>query len=105
MFFSDSRIGDLSYYVSTFQGILSGESKMNLYQWINMAIGCGEEEIEKFAKGLTEDYQTIKNSINSKWNNGVLEGSVCKIKTAKRIMGGRAGIPLLELKVSSNLDT
>lgn len=105
MFFSDSRIGDLSYYVSTFQGILSGESKMNLYQWINMAIGCGEEEIEKFAKGMTEDYQAIKNSINSKWNNGVLEGSVCKIKTAKRIMGGRAGIPLLELKVSSNLDT
>ena len=105
MFFSDSRIGDLSYYVSTFQGILSGESKMNLYQWINMAIGCGEEEIEKFAKGLTKDYQAIKNSINSKWNNGVLEGSVCKIKTAKRIMGGRAGIPLLELKVSSNLDT
>ena len=105
MFFSDSRIGDLSYYVSTFQGILSGESKMNLYQWINMAIGCGEEKIEKFAKGLTEDYQAIKNSINSKWNNGVLEGSVCKIKNAKRIMGGRAGIPLLELKVSSNLDT
>lgn len=105
MFLSDSRIADLSYYVSTFQGILSGESKMNLYQWINMAIGCGEEEIEKFAKGLTKDYQAIKNSINSKWNNGVLEGSVCKIKTAKRIMGGRAGISLLELKVSSNIDT
>ena len=105
MFFSDNKIGDLAYYVSTFQGILSGESKMNLYQWINMAIGCGEEEVEKFAKGLTKDYQAIKNSINSKWNNGVLEGSVCKIKTAKRIMGGRASIPLLELKVSSNLDT
>lgn len=105
MFFSDSSIGDLAYYVSTFQGILSGESKMNLYQWINVAIGCGEEKIEKFAKGLTEDYQAIKNSINSEWNNGVLEGSVCKIKNAKRIMGGRAGIHLLELKVSSNLDT
>ena len=105
MFFSDSRIGDLSYYVSTFQGILSGESKMNLYQWINMAIGCGEEEIEKFAKGLTKDYQAIKNSIDRKWTNGVLEGSVCKIKTVKRIMGGRASIPLLELKVSSNLNT
>lgn len=105
MFFSDNRIANLSYYVSTFQGILSGESKMNLYQWINMAIGCGEEEIEKFAKGLTKEYQAIKNSINSRWNNGVLEGSVCKIKTAKRIMGGRASIPLLELKVSSNLYT
>lgn len=105
MFLSDSRVGNLSYYMSTFQGIMSGESKMNLYQWINMAIGCGEEEIEKFAKGLTKDYQAIKNSIDSKWNNGVLEGSVCKIKTVKRIMGGRASIPLLELKVSSNLNT
>lgn len=44
MFFSDSRVGNLSYYMSTFQGILSGESKMSLYQWINMAIGCGEEK-------------------------------------------------------------
>ncbi len=39
----------VTYHITclTFQGILSGESKMNLYQWINMAIGCGEEEIEK----------------------------------------------------------
>ena len=29
--------------------------------------------IEKFAMGLLDDYQAIKNSITSKWNNGIRE--------------------------------
>ena len=99
IFMRQSGIYNLKYTISTFQGILSGENKMGLYQWINMAVGCGVDGVEKFARGLLDDYQAIKNSITSKWNNGILEGFVCKIKTAKRIMGGRASIPLLERKV------
>lgn len=105
LFLQDLHITDLAYYITTFQGILSGEVKMNLYKWINMVIGCGNEKMEKFAKGLIKDYSAINNSIASKLNNGILEGSVNKIKTAKRIMGGRASISLLQIKVSSNLDT
>ena len=99
IFMQQSGMYNLKYTISTFQGILSGENKMGLYQWINMAVGCGVDGVEKFARGLLDDYQAIKNSITSKWNNGILEGFVCKIKTAKRIMGGRASIPLLERKV------
>ena len=105
LFLQDLHVTDLAYYITTFQGILSGEVKMNLYKWINMVIGCGNEKMEKFAKGLIKDYSAINNSIASKLNNGILEGSVNKIKTAKRIMGGRASISLLQIKVSSNLDT
>lgn len=57
----------------------------------------------KVCHGFVDDYQAIKNSITSKWNNGVLEGTVCKIKTAKRIMAGRASITLLEKKVALKL--
>ena len=103
IFMQQKNMYDLKYFVSTFQGILSGENKMGLYKWINMAIGCGEDGIEKFAMGLLDDYQAIKNSITSKWNNGILEGTVCKIKTAKRIMAGRASITLLEKKVALKL--
>lgn len=103
IFMQQKNMYDLKYFVSTFQGILSGENKMGLYKWINMAIGYGVDGIEKFAMGLLDDYQAIKNSITSKWNNGVLEGTVCKIKTAKRIMAGRASITLLEKKVALKL--
>lgn len=103
IFIQQKNMYDLKYFVSTFQGILSGENKMGLYKWINMAIGCGVDGIEKFAMGLLDDYQAIKNSITSKWNNGILEGTVCKIKTAKRIMAGRASITLLEKKVALKL--
>lgn len=103
IFMQQKNMYDLKYFVSTFQGILSGENKMGLYKWINMAIGCGVDGIEKFAMGLLDDYQAIKNSITSKCNNGILEGTVCKIKTVKRIMAGRASITLLEKKVALKL--
>ena len=105
LFLQDLHETNIAYYITTFQGILSGEVKMKLYKWIDMAIGCGNENVEKFARGLTKDYSAINNSIASKLNNGILEGSVCKIKTAKRIMGGRASISLLGIKVSSIFDT
>ncbi len=104
LFLLDSEVADLAYYISTFQGILSGKVKMSLYKWINMAVGSGNENVERFAKGVANDYAAIKNASTNKWNNGILEGSVYKIKTAKRIMGGRASVPLLEIKVSSNLE-
>ena len=52
IFMQQKNMYDLKYFVSTFQGILSGENKMGLYKWINMAIGCGVDGIEKFAMGL-----------------------------------------------------
>mgnify|MGYP000143413976 CR=1 FL=1 len=51
IFMQQKNMYDLKYFVSTFQGILSGENKMGLYKWINMAIGCGVDGIEKFAMG------------------------------------------------------
>jgi transposase len=54
-------------------------------------------------KSLKVSSFVAKNSITSKWNNGILEGTVCKIKTAKRIMAGRASITLLEKKVALKL--
>lgn len=45
------------------------------------------------------DINAVKNGIKLKYNNGLAEGSVNKIKVIKRIMYGRNSFDLLKAKV------
>ena len=45
------------------------------------------------------DIDAVKNAIKYKYNNGLAEGSVNKIKVIKRIMYGRNSFELLKAKV------
>ena len=45
------------------------------------------------------DINAVKNGIKLKYNNGLAEGSVNKIKVIKRIMYGRNSFDLLKVKV------
>ena len=60
-------------------------------------------ELEK-VNGLTqEQYEAaVKNAICYKYNNGLAEGSVNKIKLTKRIMYGRNSFQLLKAKLLLN---
>ena len=49
-----------------------------------------------------KDLGAVKNSIDYEYNNGLAEGSVNKIKLAKRIMYGRSGFQLLKAKILLN---
>lgn len=46
-------------------------------------------EINSFVKGIERDITTVTNAIDVKYNNGLAEGTVNKIKFIKRIMYGR----------------
>lgn len=91
------------YLCSTFQGILAGEISMPLHRWIDTAVAIGNKSIASFALGVRKDYDAINNAITSKWNNGRLEGTVCKIKCIKRIMYGRASLRLLGIKCTKGV--
>jgi transposase len=56
--------------------------------WINKAKKLKINEVNSFIRGMQSDYDSIINAINYKYNNGLAEGSVNKIKTIKRIMYG-----------------
>ena len=47
------------------------------------------DELNTYIYGLIVDINAFKNGIHYKWNNGLAEGSVNKIKLTKRIMYGR----------------
>jgi transposase len=60
--------------------MLAGENKYELYRWIDTACMLGSKSVRTFAEGVRNDYATIKRAIEHRYNNGLLEGTVCKIK-------------------------
>ena len=55
-----------------------------------------------FHELLRSDIKAVKNAIEQKYNNGLAEGSVNKIKLTKRIMYGRNSFQLLRAKLLLN---
>lgn len=51
--------------------------------------------LQRFAKGLRDDYDAVKASLILPWSNGPVEGHINRLKTLKRSMYGRAGLDLL----------
>lgn len=55
--------------------------------------------MDSFINGIKRDIATVKNAIRLNYNNGLAEGSVNKLKVAKRIMYGRNSFELLKGKL------
>jgi predicted transcriptional regulator len=79
--------------------VLNGNRPRRLYWWIRKAAALNIEELNSFISGLRKDLQAVKNGIEYRYNNGLAEGSVNKVKVFKRIMYGRCSFDLLRKKV------
>lgn len=55
--------------------------------------------VQAFINGLKQDIQAVKLGIQEDWSNGVVEGSVNRLKTIKRLMYGRASFSVLKNRV------
>ena len=90
------------YLCQTFRDMLAGENGFELHRWIDTACMLGSKDIRTFAEGIRNDYAAVKRAIEHRYNNGLLEGTVCKIKAIKRTMYGKASFKLLEIKCTKS---
>ena len=97
-FLQKENVQAARYLCQTFRDMLAGENSYELYRWIDTASMLGSKDIRIFAEGVRNDYAAIKRAVEHQYNNGLLEGTVCKIKAIKRVMYGRASFKLLEIK-------
>ncbi len=102
-FLQKEHVQTARYLCQTFRNMLAGENKYELYRWIDTACMLGSKSIRTFAEGVRNDYAAIKRAIGHQYNNGLLEGTVCKIKAIKRVMYGRASFKLLEIKCTKSV--
>jgi transposase len=70
-----------------------------LRPWMQEATKSGIPELGSFVAGIERDYDAVKAALYLPWNQGQTEGFVNKLKTAKRMMYGRAGFTLLRQRV------
>lgn len=82
-----------------FREMLKGGLQYRLDKWIDRAMESDLKALREFAEGIKRDKQAVQNAIDIYLNNGVLEGTVNKIKMLKRQMFNRADITLLYNKL------
>jgi transposase len=67
--------------------------------WLRAAAVSQLKEFVGFARGISEDYEAVRNALAYEWSNGQLEGQVDRLKLIKRMMYGRAKFDLLRARV------
>jgi transposase len=63
--------------------------------WLQRATTSPLEALQRFAKGLYEDYEAVKAGVTLPWSTGPVEGHINRLKMLKRQMFGRAHLDLL----------
>lgn len=95
-------LGQLYSMLKEFHRIVFSRKSDELDEWLIKSSKLNIDEINTYISGLKNDLDAVKNGIQYKYNNGLAEGSVNKIKLIKRIMYGRNSFHLLKAKVLLN---
>lgn len=67
--------------------------------WLTACATSGSAELQSFAKGLEQEYASIRAALSEPWSSGQVEGQVTRLKSIKRQMYGRANVDLLRQRV------
>jgi DNA-binding NarL/FixJ family response regulator len=92
-------VGTLYAAVRSFKEIVFAKRVDEIDAWIADIGALDIKEINGFIKGIACDLDAVKNAIRFEYNNGLAEGSVNKLKLAKRIMYGRSSFATLRNKL------
>lgn len=95
-------LGKIYSLLRDFHRIAFSQQSSELDSWITKAEQLQIDEVNTYINGLRNDITADKNGIDFKYNNGLAEGSVNKIKLTKRIMYGRNSFLLLKAKLLLN---
>lgn len=93
------QVKRLNALFQQFAQMLRDRRGEELDQWLHTAFHAGIPELRAFVKKLRQDQQAVQAGLVLKWNNGMVEGHVNRLKFLKRSMYGRANFDLLRLRV------
>ena len=79
--------------------VAAEEGSPGVDDWIEEAKLCQCAELHRFAEYIESDKEAVRQAYGTNYSNGIMEGTVNKIKEIKRSMYNRAGIKLLRAKI------
>ena len=92
-------VKELQDCISDFRNIYIHKSVALLEEFVEKYFKSSNKNLKSFANGIVRDFAAVKNSVNSAYSNGFLEGNNNRLKMIKRTMYGRAGLDLLRAKI------
>lgn len=90
---------EIKSIIVEFREAYSNKDIDSVTAWCAKYEQCRFPAIRSFIKGIYSDSDAFYNSIKYEYNNGLLEGTVNKLKAVKRYMFGRASYLLLRAKL------
>ncbi|MFF9345390.1 ISL3 family transposase [Streptomyces sp. NPDC014773] len=85
--------------VRQFAAMLDNRDATPLTGWLNDLAHSGLAPLAGLAGALREDQDAVVQGIATPYNSGVNEGRITDVKLQKRLMAGRASVPLLRHRV------
>jgi transposase len=79
-----------------FAQIVRARQPDQLDPWLAGAAESPCVPLQRFAKGLRDDYDAVKAGVTFPWSTGPVEGHINRLKMLKRQMFGRASLDLLQ---------
>ena len=90
---------EIEAIIFEFRSAFSAKDSVQIKDWVHKYKKSPFESIKSFIQGIYKDSDAFYNSLKYEYNNGLLEGSVNKLKAVKRSMYGRASYSLLRAKL------
>jgi transposase len=94
-----TQLQKASDLVQDFLSMVHKREGHRLDAWLERVAKSDLSELQSFAAGVERDKAAVQAGLTWWINNGVVEGSVTKVKLIKRQMYGRADFPLLRQRV------
>ncbi|MDX2827934.1 transposase [Streptomyces ipomoeae] len=85
--------------VRQFAAMLDTRDATPLPDWLDQLASSRLPALAGLAKAIREDQPAVEQGIITSFNSGVNEGRITDLKLQKRLMAGRAGVPLLRHRV------
>jgi transposase len=85
--------------VRQFAAMLDSRDATLLAHWLGQLATSRLPDLVSLANAIREDQPAVVQGITTPFNSGVNEGRITDLKLQKRIMAGRAGVPLLRHRV------
>ncbi|MFI6124570.1 hypothetical protein ACIBCU_33350 [Streptomyces sp. NPDC051064] len=85
--------------VRRFAAMLDNRETAPLPSWLDELSRSELPPLAGIAAALREDQHAVAQGISTTHNSGVNEGRITDVKLQKRLMAGRAGVPLLRHRV------
>jgi transposase len=92
----DAQLADAIALAQDFAQLVRQRQPAQLDPWLARAAESSLAPLQRFAKGLRDDYDAVKAGVTLPWSNGPVEGHINRLKMLKRQMFGRARLELLQ---------